>query len=148
MSSLWGVAVMPAPKGNKNNPNIGKMGVDTRFGGKRANPHSSETDAPAATSVRKALKDLCNQKFEKDANGELTGMTLGRLTKVLGGKNHLDGAQMLACMKFARAMSGDLKAINEITNLLEGPEDSGTQEISLADLIVRSRIEHDSGEDD
>jgi len=114
------------------NPNIAKYGKNTRFGAGVNCPRKAQEKASAPWSIRRMVRIIA-------------GMTVADFKEMAKNIENLTAAQAIAVTKYKKALSGDTKAMQQITEAVDGKLTKGDvhqSKITLEDLVVGS-LEYD-----
>ncbi len=137
---------------SEGNKDIAEYGKSTRFGAeggadpKAARAKRTENGTGNQHTVRQAVRRLACADF--DITAELTPK---ELCKKFGREGTVvTGAMLLAAKKFQKAMQGDVKMLQQITDDIDGKQVQKTIEAktTLADLVNRSYEIEGKVEDD
>lgn len=110
------------------NPKISEYGKGTRFGAGRNCPYEAQQKAMPPWSIRRAVKILAS-------------MTVLEFKDHLANIANLSSAEAVALTKLHRAMQGDTRAMQQVTDDIDGKLRArvvGASKHSLADLITSS----------
>lgn len=113
----------------RGNPNIAEHGKATRFGTGRNSPHAARAKASDPWSIRRAMRLLA-------------GMTVGELEELATNADELTAAQAVAIAKICKALNGNVRAMQQVTDDIDGKSTDSTvsTKVTLADLVTGSLV--------